>query len=162
MVENLDGGNPPRFAAPRYLEAGGKTIRIEAGPNGSIQGPAEAKWGYTVLSVADWNHDGLPDIVLNSIWGAVVWYENEGTRREPKLKAAQNIEGTIDVGHGFAVRVASGGKLNRALQVLELALEITRRLEVRRQARCDLSRAFAEPCFEPPANASVQQAPAAR
>jgi hypothetical protein len=92
LVENLDGGNPPRFAAPRYLEAGGKTIRIEAGPNGSIQGPAEAKWGYTVLSVADWNHDSLPDIVLNSIWGAVVWYENEGTRREPKLKAAQPIQ----------------------------------------------------------------------
>ncbi len=26
-----------------------------AGPSGSIQGPAEAKWGYTTLSVADWD-----------------------------------------------------------------------------------------------------------
>ena len=42
-----------------------------AGPNGSIQGPAEAKWGYTTLNVADWDGDGLPDIVLNSIWGEV-------------------------------------------------------------------------------------------
>ena len=30
-------------------EADGKTFRIMAGPNGSIQGPAEAKWGYTTL-----------------------------------------------------------------------------------------------------------------
>ena len=30
-------------------------LRIEAGPNGSIQGPCEAKWGYTTLSVADWD-----------------------------------------------------------------------------------------------------------
>jgi hypothetical protein len=91
FVENLDGGNPPRWAAPVYLKAGGETIRIQAGPNGSIQGPAEAKWGYTVLNVADWNHDGLPDIVINSIWGKVQWFENIGTRTAPELKAAQPI-----------------------------------------------------------------------
>ena len=92
LVENLDGGNPPRFAAPRYLEAGGRPFASRPAPTARFRGPAEAKWGYTVLSVADWNHDGLPDIVLNSIWGSVVWYENEGTRREPRLKAAQPIE----------------------------------------------------------------------
>src|SRR5690606_27812436 len=53
FIENLDGGNPPKWAAPRYLDAGGERIRIQAGPNGSIQGPAEAKWGYTTLSIAD-------------------------------------------------------------------------------------------------------------
>ena len=47
FVENLDGGNPPKWAAPKYLEADGQVIRIQAGPNGSIQGPCEAKWGYT-------------------------------------------------------------------------------------------------------------------
>ncbi len=51
-----------------------------AGPNGSIQGPAEAKWGYTTLNVADWDGDGLPDIVLNSILGEVIWLRNIGTR----------------------------------------------------------------------------------
>jgi len=92
FVENLDGGNPPRWAAPRYLKADGRVIRIQAGPNGSIQGPAEAKWGYTVLNVADWDHDGLPDIVVNSIWGEVLWYRNIGTRRKPKLNHALPIE----------------------------------------------------------------------
>jgi len=92
FIENLDDGNPPKWAAPKYLKADGKVIRIQAGYNGSIQGPCEAKWGYTTLNVADWNHDGLPDIVINSIWGKVMWYRNIGTRQTPKLAAAQPIE----------------------------------------------------------------------
>ena len=40
-------------------------FRIMAGPNGSIQGPAEAKWGYTCLSAADWDGDGDIDIMLS-------------------------------------------------------------------------------------------------
>jgi hypothetical protein len=92
FIENLDGGSPPKWAAPTYLRADGKTIRIMAGPNGSIQGPCEAKWGYTTLNVADWDHDGLPDIVINSIWGKVLWYRNIGTRQNPKLTAAQPVE----------------------------------------------------------------------
>ncbi len=91
FIENL-GGNPPRWVAPKLLEADDKVIRIMAGSNGSIQGPAEAKWGYTTLSVADWNHNGLPDLLVNSIWGKVMWYENIGTRTDPKLTAAQPIE----------------------------------------------------------------------
>jgi hypothetical protein len=44
------------------------------------------------LSVADWDGDGLPDIVLNSILGKVVWFKNIGTRKAPRLAAAQPIE----------------------------------------------------------------------
>ncbi len=91
FVENLDGGDPPKWAKPVYLEADGEILRIQAGPNGSIQGPCEAKWGYTTLSVADWDGDGLPDIVANSIWGKVVWYRNAGSRKRPKLAAAQPV-----------------------------------------------------------------------
>jgi hypothetical protein len=92
FIENLDGGDPPRWAAPRYLEAGGEVIRIQAGSNGSIQGPAEAKWGYTTLSVADWDHDGRPDLVVNSIWGEVLWYRNVGSRQRPVLAVASPVE----------------------------------------------------------------------
>jgi hypothetical protein len=94
FIENLSGAGveTPKWAAPKYLEADGKPIRIMAGPNGSIQGPAEAKWGYTTVSVADWDGDGQPDILVNSIWGKVVWHRNVGTRTEPKLAAAQPIE----------------------------------------------------------------------
>lgn len=91
LIENLDGGNPPRWAEPKYLQADGKVIRIQAGKNGSIQGPCEAKWGYTTLSVADWDMDGLPDLVVNSIWGKVVWYRNAGTRKNPRLEPARPV-----------------------------------------------------------------------
>lgn len=94
FFENLSGPGieQPKWAEPKFLEANGQIIRITAGANGSIQGPAEAKWGYTTLSVADWDGDGLPDLIVNSILGKVVWFRNAGTRTAPKLVAAQPIE----------------------------------------------------------------------
>lgn len=34
FIENLDGANPPKWAAPMLLKAGGKTIHIQASENG--------------------------------------------------------------------------------------------------------------------------------
>ncbi len=101
FIENLShaGIEHPRWAAPKLLTAGSGAIRILAGPNGSIQGPCEAKWGYTTLTVGDWDHDGRPDLVVNSIWGKVVWYRNVGTRRRPKLAVAKPVEVAWPVGH---------------------------------------------------------------
>lgn len=91
FIENLDGKDTPKWDAPKLLSADDETIRIQAGESGSIQGPCEAKWGYTTLSVEDWNNDGLKDIIVNSIWGKVVWYENIGTKGNPKLGAEKPI-----------------------------------------------------------------------
>lgn len=93
FFENLSGPNvaEPKWAAPVRLKAGGRTFRVMAGPNGSIQGPAEAKWGYTTLNVADWDGDGLLDVVYNSIWGRVEWLRNVGKRSSPELAAPQPI-----------------------------------------------------------------------
>ncbi|HBJ34160.1 MAG TPA: hypothetical protein DDZ51_05230 [Planctomycetaceae bacterium] len=94
FFENLSGPGVefPKWAAPVRLVAGDEMFRTIAGPNGSIQGPAEAKWGYTCLSVADWDGDNLPDIVFNDIWGKIRWLKNIGSRTEPKLADPQNIE----------------------------------------------------------------------
>jgi len=92
FIENLDGGNPPAWAPPEYLKANGKVIRIIAGYNGSIQGPCEEKWGYTTLSVADWDGDGLRDIIVNSIWGKVIWFKNTGQQGAPKLSTARPVK----------------------------------------------------------------------
>jgi hypothetical protein len=97
FIENL-GGSPARWAAPRYLSAAGQLIREQAGPNGSIQGPAESKWGYSILSVADWDGDGLPDIMTNGIWGKIVWYKNIGTRTDPRLAAGKPVELALPAG----------------------------------------------------------------
>ncbi|MBN1348702.1 VCBS repeat-containing protein [candidate division KSB1 bacterium] len=91
FIENLDGADPPKWAAPVLLRANKQPIRIQAGYNGSIQGPCEAKWGYTTLNVADWDQDEAPDIIINSIRGEVLWYRNIGTRANPEFAAAQPI-----------------------------------------------------------------------
>ena len=60
FFENTGTTAEPIFADRGYLTAGGKVIRRIAGPNGSVQGPAEEKWGYSNPSVADWDMDGTP------------------------------------------------------------------------------------------------------
>lgn len=94
LIENLGAspGMTPRWAEPRLVSAAGQPIRVVAGPNGSIQGPAEAKWGYSTLSVADWDGDGLPDLVVNGIWGRPLWYRNVGTRTDPRFAEGRPIE----------------------------------------------------------------------
>jgi FG-GAP-like repeat len=90
--ENTGEAGAPAFVDRGYLKADGEVIRRMAGPNGSVQGPAEAKWGYSNPSVADWDLDGKLDILVNDIWGAVLWYRNIGSPTQPQLAAAQPIE----------------------------------------------------------------------
>lgn len=79
------------FAEPVFFTSGGSPIRIEAGANGSIQGPAEARWGYTVPHAADWDGDGYMDILTNSIWGKIVWYKNPGVHGVSALGAQSPV-----------------------------------------------------------------------
>ncbi len=84
VFENLDGKGT-KWSAPKLLEVDGKEFRVLAGENGSIQGPAEAKWGYTTLSVADWDEDGRDDILYNSIWPRIQLLRNteDGLTEQP-------------------------------------------------------------------------------
>lgn len=90
-IRNLSGGEKPVWDAPRLFEVKGVPIRIQAGENGSIQGPAERKWGYTVLSVADWDGDGWPDLIVNSIWGKIEWFRNLGRKDGFSFAPAQPV-----------------------------------------------------------------------
>ena len=105
FIENLSGSGVerPSWAEPKPLScegAGGipaeaaqnDPIRIMAGETGSIQGPGEAKWGYTSPTVCDWDGDGLPDVLVNTVWGYVYWHRNVGTRTAPRLGGAQPVE----------------------------------------------------------------------
>lgn len=89
FFKNLTGGPNPSWAAPVPMTSGGKPLRIMAGYNGSIQGPVERKWGYTVPCVADWDGDGELDIVMNQIFGKIQWYKGDGTLN---LSEAKNVE----------------------------------------------------------------------
>jgi len=92
FIENINETIPPSWAEPINLKAGGREIRIMAGYNGSIQGPAEKKWGYTALSVADWDGDGLKDIIVNSIWGKIEWFKNTGKPGKPELEESKPVK----------------------------------------------------------------------
>ena len=91
LILNVSGGAKPSWDAPLLFESEGKPIRVLAGKNGSIQGPAEAKWGYTVPVVADWDGDGYQDIIINSIWGKIMWYRNPGRLGTLQLEDAKPI-----------------------------------------------------------------------
>ncbi len=91
FIENLDGGNPPKWEEPKRLKVEGVELRYQAGDSGSIQGPAEKKWGYTTLTVNDWDGDGIKDVIVNSIWGKVMWHKNIGKKGVPELSAAQPV-----------------------------------------------------------------------
>jgi predicted neuraminidase len=89
LFENLGPGDNglPKWSAPSLLDVHDDTndseaapFRVLAGPSGSIQGPAEAKWGYTTLSVADWDRDGDPDIIYNSILARIGILRNDDDR----------------------------------------------------------------------------------
>ena len=71
----------PKWNAPKLLnvKTDGKiqSFRVMAGDNGSIQGPCEAKWGYTTFTVGDWDGDGDGDIVYNSILGRLGLLRND-------------------------------------------------------------------------------------
>lgn len=82
FIKNL-GGYPPKWDAPKLLEVDGDSIRII---------PPGARWGYTTIDVADWNHNGLLDVLVNDHHGHVQWFENVGSRTSPKLLAPKPIE----------------------------------------------------------------------
>ena len=93
IFENLSGPGVefPKWAAPRPVEADGKPIYITGGYNGSVQGPGELNMGYPTPYIADWDGDGLPDLLLSVITGDILWYRNTGTRKNPKLEGARDI-----------------------------------------------------------------------
>ena len=105
FIENLSGPGVerPKWAPPRlftvrdpeksaYRWTDGRHIRATCGIENSPQGPAEQKWGYTQVCVADWDGDGFLDIVANDVKGSVVWFRNPGKKGTTALFAARPIE----------------------------------------------------------------------
>lgn len=110
IFENLgDAGGLPKFGKVRLLEQSpGMPFRIVAGASGSIQGPCEAKWGYTTLT------GGINGLLVNSIHGDVL-----SIRREVRVSPYSSI------GHPHAAPVfgADGVLVARPVRLLQDSLD---------------------------------------
>ncbi len=85
FFENTGTNQSPVFPQGVPLKAGGRVIHIQPGYRLDIQGPPEARWGYTCPAVIDWNSDGLPDIVMSDSTARHTVYMNRGTKQNPEL-----------------------------------------------------------------------------
>ncbi len=111
LWENIGTAELPVYRNPRELMAGDRPIVLRAGPNGSIQGEGENDWGYVNIEVADWDMDGLPDLIASGVRGDHTFFRNIGTRTNPELAPGELItvdfEGGTPVPAGFRYRPRS-------------------------------------------------------
>ena len=82
---NRGKNESPAFENGTPLEVCGHPIHFQSGYSGSVQGPEEARWGYSCPTVTDWNNDGLSDVVMGSTLGNYKVYLNVGTQGKPEL-----------------------------------------------------------------------------
>jgi hypothetical protein len=59
--------DPTVYRSPVSLCVDGKPVHVQAGYDGSIQGPNESRWGYLNPTVGDWDGDGKADLVTCDI-----------------------------------------------------------------------------------------------
>lgn len=68
FYRNTGTAEEPAFGEGVRLRAGGEPVRVDA-PGGSLQGPSELKFGYTCPTVAEWNGDGRPHVLMSDVHG---------------------------------------------------------------------------------------------
>lgn len=104
IVEGKDIGtgkkDDPSWEKPVPLRTPDEKIyRITAGDSlvegvvgaGSPQGPAENNWGYTTVTVGDWDGDGIRDILSSNSWGRIYFHKGiEGDSTH--VEEAQPVE----------------------------------------------------------------------
>ena len=91
--------NPLRFALPERVRCGTVEIRRLARPDpagghhwGGSQGPYDGDiGGYSTPVLADWDGDGLLDLVVSDMVGLYDWYPNRGTKTDPELGPPQRL-----------------------------------------------------------------------
>ncbi len=89
--ENTGSNEAPAFQPGTPLYAGEEMIHVQPGYRLDIQGPGEARWGYTCPTVVDWNDDGLPDIVMSDSTARHHVYLNRGMPTAPELAPAHPL-----------------------------------------------------------------------
>jgi hypothetical protein len=90
------------FAAPVMLKDKKGEI-INKRPDNASQGAKQSIGEASVVSVADWDGDGVLDLIVGNINGAVFWLRNEGTAKAYAFGEPQALTTT----NGKTVHVSS-------------------------------------------------------
>jgi hypothetical protein len=69
-------GKPPAFGKPRPVLSARKPVQVN---------------GEAAPVVADWDGDGLADLIVGAEDGSVVWHRNVGKRGGPELEAGRTL-----------------------------------------------------------------------
>lgn len=109
FFENTGDNEAPALLPGVPLYAGDEMIHVQPGYKLDIQGPGEARWGYTCPTVIDWNSDGTLDIVMSDSTARHHVYLNVGSATAPKLAPARALyyEG-LDMHGAWRVQPAAG------------------------------------------------------
>jgi hypothetical protein len=93
-VENASRGREPESFRPAVeLKAGGEVFRVESARG--LQGPAEARWGYTIPVLTDWDNDGDLDLIVGSLHSYYLLLENKGTKKAPLFAKAEPLQVSV-------------------------------------------------------------------
>jgi len=79
--ENIGSKDKPVYIEQGYLCANGEPITF----HGDVREPNGEHWGYSSLTVIDWDGDGDLDVMATERMGYTNYYENIGTKTKPQL-----------------------------------------------------------------------------
>ncbi len=91
IFKNRGSNEQPYFSHAPPVKVNDVEIHIQPGYSGSVQGPAESRWGYSCPKVMDWNGDGKQDILMSSSLANHQIYLNIGSSKKPKFAAPKSL-----------------------------------------------------------------------
>jgi hypothetical protein len=100
FFRNRTDNTTAQYDVGTKINAGGEPLHLQPGYWRDIQGPAEARWGYICPQVADWNDDGLLDIVAGGSTAQYFFYKNIGTKTSPELAPGESLRSEGNELHG--------------------------------------------------------------
>ncbi len=83
-VRDLGGPGDHRYGAPTAIDAGGLPLRIDAGPDGRLYGPAGPRLGYASPALVDWSGNGRLDLIVGGAGGDLIHLKNNGSVTDPR------------------------------------------------------------------------------
>ncbi|MCB2155990.1 lamin tail domain-containing protein [bacterium] len=116
---NAGTNEVPRMLPGERIVGGGQDIHVQPGYY-DIQGPGEARWGYSCPTTVDWDGDGDIDIVMSDPTAAhTVFLNQAGPGKPPVLAAGRHLYWEhLDLHGTWRVRPAAAQMGDRMAYVL--------------------------------------------